>query len=150
MPLAAELAHRYPVRVVDLPGFGLSHEPGRVLELPELADWLADWLTVAGVAPAALLGNSFGCQVIVELAARYPGLVRCLVLVGPTMDATERSAARQVMRWLRDLRHEDLLQLPILLRDVADAGPRRALRTFRIALTTGSSTSCPRCGCPPW
>jgi pimeloyl-ACP methyl ester carboxylesterase len=23
MPLAAELAHRYPVRVVDLPGFGL-------------------------------------------------------------------------------------------------------------------------------
>ena len=134
MPLAAQLASRYPVRAVDLPGFGLSGEPGRVLDVAELADWLAEWLTTARVAPAALLGNSFGCQVIVDLAVRHPTLVRCLVLVGPTMDPNARSAPRQVLRWLGNLRHEDLLQLPIFLRDVADAGPRRALRTFRIAL----------------
>ena len=134
MPLAGQLAPRYPVRVVDLPGFGLSDEPGRVLDLPELADWLAEWLTSVGVGPAALLGNSFGCQVAVELAVRHPTLVRCLVLVGPTMDPHARTAPRQVLRWLRDLRHEDLFQVPIILRDVAEAGPRRAVQTFRIAL----------------
>lgn len=134
MPLAAQLAPRYPVRAVDLPGFGLSDEPRGVLDLPELADWLAEWLTTVGVAPAALLGNSFGCQVAVDLAVRHPALVRCLVLVGPTMDPHARTASRQVLRWLRNLRHEDLFQVPIILRDIADAGPRRAVRTFRIAL----------------
>ncbi|MFI7444904.1 alpha/beta fold hydrolase [Nonomuraea indica] len=134
MPLAAQLAPRYPVRAVDLPGFGLSDDPGRVLDVPELADRLAEWLTTSGAAPAALLGNSFGCQVAVDLAVRHPDLVRCLVLVGPTMDPHPRTALRQLLRWLRDLRHEDPFQAPIILRDLADAGPRRALRTFRIAL----------------
>lgn len=134
MPLAGQLAPRYPVRVVDLPGFGLSDDPGRVLDLPELTDWFAEWLSSVEVGPAAVLGNSFGCQVAVELAVRHPALVRCLVLVGPTMDPHARTAPRQVLRWLRDLRHEDLFQAPIILRDLADAGPRRAAQTFRIAL----------------
>ena len=134
MPLAARLAARHPVRAVDLPGFGLSDEPGWAMDVPELADALAEWLSVTGTAPAAVLGNSFGCQVAVDLAARHPELVRCLVLVGPTMDRHARSAARQVLRWLRDLRHEDPMQLPIIVRDVVDAGPARAVRTFRHAL----------------
>jgi pimeloyl-ACP methyl ester carboxylesterase len=134
MPLAAELAPRVPVRVVDLPGFGLSEEPGHVMGLAELADRLAAWLTATGLAPAALIGNSFGCQVAVELAVRHPAQVRCLVLVGPTIDPHARSAPKQVLRWLRDLRHEDLFQVPIILRDLVDAGLRRAARTFWIAL----------------
>lgn len=134
MPLAVRIAPRYPVRAVDLPGFGLSDEPGAVLGLPELADRLAEWLTAAGAAPAALIGNSFGCQVAVDLAVRHPALVRCLVLVGPTIDPHARTAPRQVLRWLRDLRHEDPAQLPIILRDLADAGPRRAAAMLRIAL----------------
>lgn len=49
MPVAALLAARYPVHVVDLPGFGLSDDPGGVLDVPGLADYLARWLRV-GVA----------------------------------------------------------------------------------------------------
>jgi pimeloyl-ACP methyl ester carboxylesterase len=134
MPLAAGLAVDQPVHVVDLPGFGLSGEPGRTLGLAELADWLADWLTATGVAPAALAGNSFGCQVAVEVAVRHPDLVRCLVLIGPTMDPAARTALRQIGRWLRNLRSEDPLQAAIIARDLLDAGPGRAARTFRIAL----------------
>jgi surfactin synthase thioesterase subunit len=65
MPLAATLAGHHPVHVIDLPGFGLSGDPGRVLNVAEHADHLADWLEATGLPPTVVLGNSFGCQVAV-------------------------------------------------------------------------------------
>jgi pimeloyl-ACP methyl ester carboxylesterase len=41
-----------------------------------------------------VLGNSFGCQVAVELAVRHPHRVGGLVLVGPTIDPAARTAIR--------------------------------------------------------
>jgi pimeloyl-ACP methyl ester carboxylesterase len=38
MPLAARLVGHHPVHVVDLPGFGFSGDPGRVLNITEHAD----------------------------------------------------------------------------------------------------------------
>jgi pimeloyl-ACP methyl ester carboxylesterase len=134
MPLAARLAGHHPVHVVDLPGFGLSGDPGRVLNVTEHADHLADWLEAAGLPSVVVLGNSFGCQVAVELAVRHPEHVRALVLVGPTMDPAARTASRQILRWLRDTAREDPLQLPILLRDVRDAGLHRVVGTLVHAL----------------
>jgi pimeloyl-ACP methyl ester carboxylesterase len=66
MPLAAELAGHHPVQVVDLPGFGLSGDRGRVLHAIEHADHLADWLNAADLPSVAVLGNAFGCQVAVH------------------------------------------------------------------------------------
>jgi pimeloyl-ACP methyl ester carboxylesterase len=134
MPLAARLTPRYPVRAVDLPGFGLSEGPRAVLDVPALADWLAEWMRVTGNAPAVLIANSFGTQIVADLAYRHPDLVRSLVLVGPTMDPSARSMTRQALRWLRGIPHEDPLQLPILLHDLADAGLYRAVHTLRLAL----------------
>jgi pimeloyl-ACP methyl ester carboxylesterase len=134
MPLAARLAASHPVHVVDLPGFGLSGDPGRVLDVTEHADHLAEWLQAADLPPVAVLGNSFGCQVAVELAVRHLDHVRGLVLVGPTMDPAARTASRQILRWLRDTAREDPLQLPILLRDVRDAGLHRVVGTLVHAL----------------
>jgi pimeloyl-ACP methyl ester carboxylesterase len=67
-----------------------------------------------------MLGNSFGCQVAVELAVGHPDRVAGLALVGPTMDPSARTAPRQILRWLWDTAREDPLQLPI-----TGAGPRR-------------------------
>jgi pimeloyl-ACP methyl ester carboxylesterase len=134
MPLAARLAGHHPVHVLDLPGFGLSGKPGRVLDVAEHADHLAAWLAAAGLPPVAVLGNSFGCQVAVDLAVRYPDRVCGLVLVGPTVDPSARTASRQILRWLRDTAREDPLQLPILARDVRDAGPHRVAGTLAHAL----------------
>jgi pimeloyl-ACP methyl ester carboxylesterase len=134
MPLADLLAEHYPVRVVDLPGFGLSEDPGTVEDIPALADRLASWLKATGNAPAAVLGNSVGCQVAVDLAVRHPAMVRCLVLVGPTMDPEAPTMPRQTLRWLRSLPHEDPSQVPVILRDFVDAGPVRFWKTFRYAL----------------
>ncbi|MGW4638916.1 alpha/beta fold hydrolase [Sphaerisporangium sp. NPDC004334] len=148
MPLAVHLAPRFRVHAVDLPGFGLSGEPGKVMELPELADSLAEWLEAAGIGPAVLLGNSFGCQVAVDLAVRYPSLLRGLVLAGPTTDAHARTALRQIGRWLRDIPHEDPWQAPIILRDVRDAGVGRVVRTFGISLRDTIEHKLPSVGVP--
>jgi pimeloyl-ACP methyl ester carboxylesterase len=134
MPVAARLAEHHPVHVVDLPGFGLSGEPGRVLDVAEHADHVAAWLDAAGLAPVVVLGNSFGCQVAVDLAVRHPDRVHGLVLVGPTVDPAARAASRQILRWLRDTVREDPLQLPILARDVRDAGLRRVAGTLAHAV----------------
>jgi pimeloyl-ACP methyl ester carboxylesterase len=134
MPLAARLAGHHPVHVIDMPGFGLSGDPGRVLDVAQHADHLAAWLEATGLPPVVALGNSFGCQVAVDLAVRHPDRVCGLVLIGPTMDPSARTASRQIMRWLRDTAREDPLQLPILLRDVRDAGPHRVAGTLAHAL----------------
>jgi 2-hydroxy-6-oxonona-2,4-dienedioate hydrolase len=59
----------------DLPGFGDSDNPRDVLDVPQLADYLAAWIPTVGLDRASLLGNSFGCQVIADLAARHPDRV---------------------------------------------------------------------------
>jgi hypothetical protein len=120
--------------VPDLPGFGLSGDPGASLDTTRLAAALGGWLHAAGTAPAVLLGNSYGCQVIVDLVARHPEVAAALVLASPTTDPHARTVSRQVRRWLRDAMHEDPLQAPILLRDVRDAGPVRVFATLRHAV----------------
>ena len=134
MPTAALLARRHLVGVLDLPGFGLSGEPGAVLGTRRLADALGGWLQATGTTPAVLLGNSYGCQVIVDLVIRHPEVAAAVVLSGPTVDPQARTVTRQVLRWLRDAVHEDPLQAAILLRDVRDAGARRVFATLRHAV----------------
>ncbi len=129
MPTAAALPGS--VFVPDLPGFGLSGKPAAVLTTEQHAAVVATWMDQAGLRGAHVLGNSFGCQVAVELAIRRPDLVSSLVLVGPTVDPAGPTAGAQVRRWLRDLLREDPQQLPMILTDFRDAGPRRVLRTLR-------------------
>ncbi len=135
MPTAALLSSAgFDVYVVDLPGFGLSGDPGRVLDVGEHADAVAGWLDANQLGPAVLLGNSFGCQVIVDLAVRQPRRCTALVLSGLTIDPLARSATRQIIRALRDWLHEDPVQLPIQLRDIYDAGLARVWFSLRAAL----------------
>jgi pimeloyl-ACP methyl ester carboxylesterase len=43
-PIAIELAATCKVYAPDLPGFGLSAKPSRILDVPALADALAAWM----------------------------------------------------------------------------------------------------------
>jgi pimeloyl-ACP methyl ester carboxylesterase len=132
MPTAAALPGS--VFVPDLPGFGLSGKPARVLNTEQHADVVAAWMDTAGITGAHLLGNSFGCQIAVELAIRRPDLADLLILVGPTVDPAAPTAGGQIRRWARDLLREDPQQIPILTADIRDAGPRRVLQTLRHAV----------------
>jgi pimeloyl-ACP methyl ester carboxylesterase len=128
MPTAAALPGS--VFVPDLPGFGLSGKPPRVLTVEQHAAVLAAWIETTGLAGVNVLGNSFGCQIAVELAIRRPDLVAALVLVGPTADPAAPTAGAQVRRWAHDMLREDPQQVPMLLADLRDAGPRRIVRTL--------------------
>ncbi len=134
VPLAEALAGACRVIVPDLPGFGRSDKPRRVLTVPELSDWLVAWMDAAGVPRASLVGNSLGCQVAVDCAVRYPERVDRLVLQGPTMDRHARSALTQIVRLGLAALREPLSVWGIVLLDYLRCGPWRALRTLHYGL----------------
>ena len=81
-----------------------------------------------------LLGNSLGCQVIAELAAREPGLVGRTIFVGPTVDRRHRSWLDQAGRLLLDSTRERPSLTAIVVRDYIGANPFRVARSARSAL----------------
>jgi pimeloyl-ACP methyl ester carboxylesterase len=133
-PLIKALGTHRPVFAPDLPGFGLSEQPIHPLDVPGLADALRRWLFDNGLAPAIVIGVSFGCHVAVELAARHPATVDRLVLVGPTFDPEARTPARLALRWARNAPHSSPRLAPTVVHDLIDAGPWRSVRTLRMAL----------------
>jgi 2-hydroxy-6-oxonona-2,4-dienedioate hydrolase len=134
VPVARRLAPYRDVYAPDLPGFGLSEKPPRALTIPELAEVLLSWMDVVGIERAVMLGNSMGCQIIAEAAARRPERVAAAVLVGPTMDRRARTVAGHAWRLLRALRHEPLASIVTQGSDYLRAGPIRTLATLRHAL----------------
>lgn len=133
-PLLRALGSRHPVYAPDLPGFGMSDQPIRPLDVPGLADALRRWMFENGLAPAIVLGVSFGCQVAVDLAARYPAAVERLVLVGPAFDPKARTPARFAMRWARNAPRSSPRLAPAVVHDLIDARPWQSVRTLRRAL----------------
>ena len=75
-------AHRgYAVLAPDLPAHGLSEGPP-LDTVPALAGWLDSLLDAAGVARATLIGHSLGAQASLAAAARFPGRVKAMALLG--------------------------------------------------------------------
>ena len=148
VPTAERLARDYRVFAPDLPGFGRSQNPPRVLDVAGLSDALSAWMGAMGLGRAALVGNSMGCQVVADLAVRHPDRVARVVLQGPTMDPSGRSVPRQVGRFLIDATREPPSLLPIELLDFLRAGPLRAWRTFRYALDDPIEERLPRVRVP--
>ncbi|MDB4916721.1 MAG: alpha/beta hydrolase fold protein [Gemmatimonadetes bacterium] len=129
-----ELAAEHPIVGVDLPGFGRSGTPPKVLDTEGLADALRDWLDVRGIGPAIFIGNSYGCQIIVELAHRDPMRVVGLVLNAPTMDPAHRTVFGVFLRFLADIPHEPWKLALVVARDYFRVGPLRFFATLRAAL----------------
>jgi pimeloyl-ACP methyl ester carboxylesterase len=133
-PLIRALGTRRPVFAPDLPGFGMSDQPIHPLDIPGLADALRKWLLANRLAPAIVIGVSFGCQVAVDLAARHPATVDRLVLVGPTVDPDARTAGRLAIRWARNAPRSSPRLAPTIVHDFIDAGLWRTARALRQAL----------------
>ncbi|WP_244481082.1 alpha/beta hydrolase [Methylobacterium sp. Leaf102] len=131
VPLARHLAPHFRVYAPDLPGFGLSDKPDRALTVRELADALAAWTHAVGVQRAAFVGNSLGCEVLVELALRHPDLVARLVLQGPTPDPEPRNLIRQILGFFAIAPFERWSLAWVALIDYARGGIRRYILTLR-------------------
>ena len=133
LPLARQLATSCRVLVPDLPGQGKSEPRPGLRSVSELADAFAAWLEAAELERPAVVANSLGCQVVTELAARVPGLVGPLTLVGPTIDPARRQARRQLFAALRDSVREPVRLLAIAASDDLGAGMRQLVVTARAA-----------------
>jgi pimeloyl-ACP methyl ester carboxylesterase len=87
----------------DLPGFGASPVPDRVIGADAYADIVAKVLDSFD-RPPVLVGHSFGGRVAVCLAARHPGRIGDLVLTGVPLIRLETGrrppVAYRVVRWL--------------------------------------------------
>jgi pimeloyl-ACP methyl ester carboxylesterase len=84
-PILTALAERYRLIVPDLPGHGESEKP-RVEYSPRFyAHVIRRLMDEVGVDRAAVLGNSLGGRVALELALRSPNRVTTLALLDPSM-----------------------------------------------------------------
>lgn len=135
IPLGEQLSRDFQVFIPDLPGFGKSDRPPTVLDTVELADVLDKWMEVTGLEHAVFIGNSYGCQIIVELAIRHPHRVTRAVFLAPTVDPEARTAVRQIGRILIDAFREPFTLLPIAIYDYLAAGLPRVFRTFHHLLS---------------
>ena len=148
IPTARELTADFRVYVPDLPGFGDSGKPQKVLDVPELADGLADWMNAIGMQQGSLLGNSFGCQVIADLAARYPGRVEHAILQGPTTPPEERSWFWQFIRWRQNQRYNPSSLGDVTNDDYKKCGFRRMYWSFQQQLTDRIEDKAPNIHAP--
>lgn len=134
LPAARVLAPFCRVYVPDLPGFGYSQKPPRVLDLAGLGDALAAWMRAVGLERAVFIGNSLGCQTICNLALRHPDLIQAAAFIGPSMDP-EASALAEVVRLMENMLFcEPLPFLSVMLLEFLHTGPWWAQRTFHYGL----------------
>src|SRR5262245_28056205 len=134
MPVAEMMGSFSRIYVPDLPGYGLSDRPRQRLDLEYLGDRLTEWMERLKLDNANFIGNSFGCQVLVDFAARHARCVQRLVLQGPTVDPTARSVGRQILRLIKNSRIESPGLGRLMLRDYWRAGWRGIAAAVRMAL----------------
>ena len=80
--VATRLVERgHPAVTVDLRGHGRSARPDGPYDVPTVADDLAALITRLGLDRPVVAGQSWGGNVVLELAARCPELVRGIVCV---------------------------------------------------------------------
>jgi pimeloyl-ACP methyl ester carboxylesterase len=84
LPLLADLSVDHRVIAPDFPGFGASGAPHWRYRAGDLARWLDAFLTVVDAKPAALVGNSLGGRVALEIGMTTPSSVTRMVLLCPS------------------------------------------------------------------
>lgn len=102
LPALAGLAENHRVIAMDFPGFGKSSAPiGARYDAPWLASSAVAALDAAGVERAALVGNSMGGRVAVEVALRHPDRVSALGLLTPAVAFDEYRLVRPLLNLMR-------------------------------------------------
>lgn len=134
LPTARAMARENRIYLPDFPGFGDSDKPRSVLDISDLSDSLANWIREAGLSPAVLVANSFGCQVAIDVAARHESVVRGLVLQGPTTPPEERKWRTQYRRWRQNGPYNRPGLSEVAWDDYRKAGYHRVIRSFQLSL----------------
>jgi 3-oxoadipate enol-lactonase len=95
---------RYRVITFDLRGQGRSEKTAERLDLDSLAEDTVALVARLGLHKVHLVGFSMGSFIAMRVAARHPGLVRSLTLIGPSADAEEPQNLPRYARLIRFVR----------------------------------------------
>jgi 2-hydroxy-6-oxonona-2,4-dienedioate hydrolase len=148
IPAAIELAEKFNVSCPDLPGFGKSDKPDQALNISGLAVALDAFLQESKISRATIVGHSFGCQIGIEFALRFPEKVERLVLAAPSGDPCVNSAFSYFGRLMFDSFLEPFSLIPIAISDYFRAGLIRGFRTFQFALEDHPEDKLPQIDIP--
>lgn len=96
-----DLARDHRVIALDLPGFGASAMPREPISMAGYARLLVELLDALGVERVAVVGNSMGGLVSLELALLAPGRVERLVLVSPAGISAEGRIGDRLLAAMR-------------------------------------------------
>lgn len=98
-PVLARFGERHRAIAIDLPGFGMSDPPPEEPVLPDYAEVILEGLDALGIAQAAFIGFHTGAALSVVLAAKWPGRVNSLVLIGvPRFDPNDPTTPEERLR----------------------------------------------------
>ena len=118
---------------VYLPGFGTIDPPASAWAPADYADWLA--ASLDETHPVILVGHSFGGRVAVRLAAKYPHLVKALVLTGVPLTKLHQAKGPDwryaLVRFLHGLRLVSDQQMESARRRFGSADYRAATGVMR-------------------
>ncbi|WP_368344505.1 alpha/beta fold hydrolase [Pelagovum sp. HNIBRBA483] len=127
-PQIDALAVRYHVTAVDLLGHGAAPLPSNPLALVDYTDAIAAGIT----APALVIGHSMGAMVVLDLATRYPHLVRGVAALNAVFERPPEAARAVKARAAQ-------------LDGITTADPEGTLQRW-----FGSTTSPERTACQDW
>ena len=130
LPTADLLAEHYRTYVPDLPGYGRSVHPGKVLSIPELARALLCFMDALDINKAILIGNSMGCLTAIETAYEAPDRIERLILVSAAGGPHNRPIYRGLAQLSIDGLRESPRMFTIAVPDYRRFGVINAFRLF--------------------
>jgi len=94
--VAPRLRDRYRIIAPDQRGHGQTTQAGNGYDWQTLASDIAGLMDRLGIPQAAVLGHSWGCNVAINLAARFPERVSALAMIDGGLGG---EGARQTPTW---------------------------------------------------
>jgi len=80
-PIINILNASHKVYALDLPGFGNSCEPSKVMDSFGYAQVVREFMNEMQIEKASLIGHSFGGKLSIILSSKYPELINKIVLI---------------------------------------------------------------------
>jgi pimeloyl-ACP methyl ester carboxylesterase len=130
LPTADLLAGDYRTIVPNLPGYGRSVHPEKVLSIPQLATSLIELLDTLSIEQATLVGNSMGCIISIEVARLVPERIERLILISPAGGRNNRPIFKGVAQLALDGLRESPRMFTIAVPDYLRFGLINAGRLF--------------------
>jgi pimeloyl-ACP methyl ester carboxylesterase len=96
LTIVPQLAKRFRVIAIDLPGFGASDKPMGRYDAPWFAHRVTGLLDALGIDRAYIAGNSMGGRIAMELGIRHSDRVKAIACLCPAAAFSKRPALRLV------------------------------------------------------